>query len=44
MGDTNVSAHVVNAAMIGKMNSIPDLTLPADGGVNAGDKAGAVDK
>jgi len=43
MGDTNVSAHVVNAAMIGKMNSIPDLTLPADGGVNAGDKAGAVD-
>jgi hypothetical protein len=43
MGDTNVSAHEVNGAMIDQMNTIPSLILPADGGVNAGNKAGAVD-
>jgi predicted MPP superfamily phosphohydrolase len=42
-GDTNVSAHVVNAAMIKKINTIPGLLLPEDGGVGEGNKVGAVD-
>ncbi|MDF2432663.1 MAG: hypothetical protein JWP44_2294 [Mucilaginibacter sp.] len=42
-GDTNVNARVVNAAMIKKINTIPELTLPEDGGVAAGKKIGAVD-
>ncbi|MFY0254133.1 metallophosphoesterase family protein [Chitinophaga sp. 30R24] len=42
-GGANVDAHVVNAAMIAQMNTLPDLTLPADGGVNAGKKIGTVD-
>jgi len=42
-GKTNVDAHVVNAAMIAKMNTLPDLTLPADGGLNAGKKISTVD-
>lgn len=41
-GDSNVSSHVVNAAMIRQMNSIPGLTLPLDGGINSGEKAGNV--
>lgn len=41
-GDSNVSSHVVNAAMIQQMNSIPGLTLPQDGGINSGEKAGNV--
>jgi hypothetical protein len=42
-GDTNVSAHMVNAAMIRKINSVPGLTLPEDKGVSSGEKAGPVD-
>lgn len=42
-GDSNVSSHIVNAAMIRQMNSIPALTLPQDNGVNSGEKAGSVD-
>ncbi len=42
-GDTDVSAKVVNAAMIKKMNTVPGLTLPKDGGIGAGKKVGAVD-
>jgi len=42
-GDSNVSSHIVNAAMIQQMNSIPGLTLPQDGGINSGKKAGHVD-
>jgi hypothetical protein len=42
-GGTNVDAHVVNAAMVAKMNTLPTLTLPDDGGVNAGKKIGSVD-
>lgn len=41
-GDSNVSSHIVNAAMIQQMNSIPGLTLPQDGGINSGEKAGNV--
>lgn len=42
-GATNVDAHVVNAAMVAQMNTLPTLTLPDDGGVNAGKKIGFVD-
>ncbi|HZY39450.1 MAG TPA: metallophosphoesterase [Mucilaginibacter sp.] len=42
-GDTNVDAHVVNAAMIRQINTVPGLILPADGGVAAGHTVGAVD-
>jgi hypothetical protein len=41
--DTNVDARAVNAAMISKINTVPQLTLPADRGVDAGKKVGAVD-
>jgi hypothetical protein len=42
-GDTGVTGHAVNAAMIKQINSIPDITLPDDDGVNAGKKVAAVD-
>ena len=42
-GDTNVISHTVNAAMIRQINTIPNLTLPADGGINSGRVAGNVD-
>jgi hypothetical protein len=42
-GDSNVSSHLVNAAMIQQMNSIQALTLPQDGGINSGKKAGYID-
>jgi hypothetical protein len=42
-GDTNVAGYVVNAAMIKQINTVPDLTLPEDGGVEAGKKVAAVD-
>ncbi|MGZ3946299.1 MAG: metallophosphoesterase family protein [Mucilaginibacter sp.] len=42
-GDTAVPSLKVNAAMVGQVNAVPDLTLPADGGINAGKKTGAVD-
>jgi hypothetical protein len=42
-GDTNEAAYVVNAAMIRQINSVPNLTLPKDGGVAAGQTVGPVD-
>ena len=42
-GDTNVDAHIVNAAMIKKMNTVPALVLPKDNGVSSGQLVGAVD-
>ncbi|MDB5134953.1 MAG: hypothetical protein JWP37_1556 [Mucilaginibacter sp.] len=42
-GDTNVISHKVNAAMISQINTIPNLILPADGGINSGKVAGNVD-
>jgi hypothetical protein len=42
-GDTSVDAHVVNAAMIKKINTLPGLTLPGDNGIAAGKKIGFVD-
>jgi len=42
-GDSNVSSHIVNAAMIRQMNSIPDFILPSDSGISSGEKVGHVD-
>jgi hypothetical protein len=42
-GNSNVSAQVVNKAMIAKINTVSTLTLPSDSGVNAGQVAGPVD-
>jgi DNA repair exonuclease SbcCD nuclease subunit len=42
-GKTNVDAHIVNAAMIAQMNTLPGLVLPNDGGVNAGQQIKTVD-
>lgn len=42
-GKTKVDAHVVNAAMVAQMNTLPGVTLPGDGGVNAGQKINSVD-
>ena len=40
---SNVNAQPVNQDMIRKMNALPNLTVPADGGVNAGATIGAID-
>ena len=42
-GAANVDAHVVNAAMIAKINSLKGVTFPTDGGLRAGQPVGAVD-
>ncbi|HEY4323788.1 MAG TPA: hypothetical protein VGN20_07370 [Mucilaginibacter sp.] len=42
-GDTNVSGHTVNAAMIRQINAMPGLTLPADSGIGASKQVGAID-
>ncbi len=41
-GDSNVSGDKVNAAMVAQMNALPALILPADGGINAGQKVAAI--
>lgn len=42
-GQTNVPGNVVNAAMIAEINTLSNITLPADGGVNAAKRAGGID-
>jgi hypothetical protein len=42
-GDTNVTGHRVNIAMVSEINTLPALILPADGGVNAGNRTGGID-
>lgn len=42
-GDTNVTGHVVNAALVKQINTLPYLTLPQDGGINAGNLTGGID-
>jgi len=42
-GDTAVPAFKVNAALVSQVNTVPDLALPPDAGINAGKKAGPVD-
>ena len=41
-GDSNVYANVVNAAMVAKMNSLPNEKLPEDAGINAGNLVGGI--
>jgi hypothetical protein len=42
-GGTNVAAHVVNAAMVARMNALPNSIFPADGGLRSGENVGALD-
>jgi DNA repair exonuclease SbcCD nuclease subunit len=42
-GASNVDSHTVNAAMIASMNTLPNATLPNDGGLEAGSKISYVD-
>jgi len=42
-GKTNVSAHVVNAAMVAQMNKLPSVNFPADGGIQASRPVGPID-
>jgi hypothetical protein len=42
-GATKVDAHIVNAAMIAKMNTLPGMKFPIDGGINEGKTVGAID-
>jgi hypothetical protein len=42
-GHTNVDAHIVNAAMIAKVNGLSSTQLPDDGGVRAGEIVGPID-
>ena len=42
-GHTDVSAHVVNRAMIGRINTLPALKFPKDGGLKGAGPIGAID-
>ena len=42
-GGTNVTGQMVNEAMVAKMNTLPGLTFPNDGGVGAGQPVGHID-
>jgi hypothetical protein len=42
-GSSYVDASIVNAAMVQKINRLPDTTVPQDGGLRAGERIGAVD-
>ncbi|PTQ98175.1 calcineurin-like phosphoesterase family protein [Mucilaginibacter yixingensis] len=42
-GATTVDAHTTNAAMIASMNTLPGVTVPNDGGFEAGQKINYVD-
>jgi len=42
-GDSNVTGTIVNAAMIKQINSLPNVQIPDDGGVNAGNTIGPID-
>jgi hypothetical protein len=42
-GASHVDAHVVNAALVAKINALGATRFPADGGLRAGDAIGALD-
>jgi hypothetical protein len=42
-GAVNVDAHVVNAAMIARINGLSGLSFPRDGGLGAGQSVGPLD-
>lgn len=41
--DTNVTGHVVNAALVKAINTLPAMMMPADNGINAGNAVGGID-
>jgi hypothetical protein len=42
-GAVNVDAHLVNAAMLSKINTLPSLVLPLDSGIHQGAAVGPID-
>jgi len=42
-GRTNVSATIVNAALVQSMNRVPETTFPTDGGLRSGKPVGSID-
>ena len=42
-GDSNVAGHTVNTALVSEINTLPGLTLPNDGGIDAGKPINAID-
>ena len=42
-GRTNVDGHTVNRAMVAKMNALPGVSFPTDGGLGAGQPVGPID-
>jgi hypothetical protein len=42
-GDSNVRSATVNAAEVRQMNTLPQLMMPTDGGVHAGQRVGPID-
>jgi hypothetical protein len=42
-GQSNVSAHVVNAALVAAINTLPAARFPDDGGLGSGAAVGAID-
>jgi hypothetical protein len=42
-GGSNVSAHIVNAAMVARINALPGATFPSDNGLKAGQTVGPLD-
>jgi hypothetical protein len=42
-GAEQVDAHAVNAAMVARINQLPDATFPRDGGIKSGERIGAID-
>src|SRR4051812_15306145 len=42
-GEGNVSAHLVNSALVEQMNKLPSQILPADGGLRASQPVGPID-
>ena len=42
-GQANVSAHVVNAALVARINKLPSESFPPDGGLRAAQPIGSID-
>jgi hypothetical protein len=42
-GGRNVDAHIVNAALVARINELPQARFPGDGGVRAGEAIGPID-
>jgi hypothetical protein len=42
-GRSNVDSAVVNAALVNRINTLPSLAFPSDGGLRAGQRIGAFD-